>query len=389
MTSVSSSFHFDDALAKDHRGSYPSASAHPADRYPSPPMSPPQPLPVPSEPYSIDSSGYGASFYAEVDAVERDRQLARARAEQQHEAQASARARPVSYQPSTAPYNATLTPEEQLYQYEHVSREHDEWQQQQQQQAAVAAGSQSRKRASHQPPSATERAAPRERTIGEDHPAVVAFKKEHPRRAQLEFGSYILLQTLGEGEFGKVKLAIHKSFGEECAVKLIKKGNLGGDGDSRMQKVRREIEVLSVRAPLPPLSVPSCLCCSKPDLLHLRAEQHVKHPNVVRLYDLVETEKYIGIILGFADGQSPCNEGPRPTRADLIAPALRRRALRPHPRPPLPQGEGCLQAVCPAHIWRPLPPLEKHHPPRPQAREPPARQGAQCHHHRLWLCQPV
>jgi hypothetical protein len=344
---------------------------------------------VPSEPYSIDSSGYGASFYAEVDAVERDRQLARARAEQQHEAQASARARPVSYQPSTAPYNATLTPEEQLYQYEHVSREHDEWQQQQQQQAAVAAGSQSRKRASHQPPSATERAAPRERTIGEDHPAVVAFKKEHPRRAQLEFGSYILLQTLGEGEFGKVKLAIHKSFGEECAVKLIKKGNLGGDGDSRMQKVRREIEVLSVRAPLPPLSVSPCLCCSKPDLLHLRAEQHVKHPNVVRLYDLVETEKYIGIILGFADGQSPCNEGPRPTRADLIAPALRRRALRPHPRPPLPQGEGCLQAVCPAHIWRPLPPLEKHHPPRPQAREPPARQGAQCHHHRLWLCQPV
>lgn len=246
MTSVSSSFHFDDALAKDHRSAYTSA---PADQYPSPPMSPPQPLPAPAEPYPTDATGYDASFYAEIDAVERDRQLAQA--EQQREAQASSRARPVSYQPTTTgssmPYATTLSPEEQLYQYEHASREQHEWHAQQA--AAAAAGSHSRKRASHQPPSATERAAPRERTIGEDHPAVVAFKKEHPRRAQLEFGSYILLQTLGEGEFGKVKLSVHKDFGEECAVKLIKKHNLGGDGDSRMLKVRREIEVLSVRRP--------------------------------------------------------------------------------------------------------------------------------------------
>lgn len=31
--------------------------------------------------------------------------------------------------------------------------------------------------------------------------------------------------------------------------------------------------------------------------------QLVRHPNIVRLYDIVETEKYIGIILEIADGK--------------------------------------------------------------------------------------
>jgi hypothetical protein len=29
----------------------------------------------------------------------------------------------------------------------------------------------------------------------------------------------------------------------------------------------------------------------------------VKHPNIVRLFDVIETEKYIGIILDFANGK--------------------------------------------------------------------------------------
>jgi hypothetical protein len=31
--------------------------------------------------------------------------------------------------------------------------------------------------------------------------------------------------------------------------------------------------------------------------------QNVKHPNIVRLFDVIETEKYIGIILDFANGE--------------------------------------------------------------------------------------
>lgn len=87
-----------------------------------------------------------------------------------------------------------------------------------------------------------------------------------------KFGPYILLQTVGEGEFGKVKLGLHSQWGEEVAVKLIRRGNI--DTSVRMSKVEREIEVLRT----------------------------LKHPNIVRLYDVIETDKYIGIILEYASG---------------------------------------------------------------------------------------
>ncbi|KAG6865584.1 hypothetical protein C0991_001133 [Blastosporella zonata] len=104
------------------------------------------------------------------------------------------------------------------------------------------------------------------------HPAAVAYATAHPRRTIPKFGPYLLLQTLGEGEFGKVKLGLHSQWGEEVAVKLIRRGNV--DNTVRMSKVEREIEVLRT----------------------------LKHPNIVRLYDVIETDKYIGIILEYASG---------------------------------------------------------------------------------------
>lgn len=80
------------------------------------------------------------------------------------------------------------------------------------------------------------------------HPAVAAYQRDHPRRTLLRFGPYVLLQTLGEGEFGKVKLGVHTEYGEEVAVKLIKRGNL--DTELRMSKVTREINVLKVSSQL-------------------------------------------------------------------------------------------------------------------------------------------
>lgn len=76
------------------------------------------------------------------------------------------------------------------------------------------------------------------------HPAAVAYAAAHPRRTIPKFGPYLLLQTLGEGEFGKVKLGLHSQWGEEVAVKLIRRGNV--DNSVRMSKVEREIEVLRV-----------------------------------------------------------------------------------------------------------------------------------------------
>jgi Protein kinase domain len=77
------------------------------------------------------------------------------------------------------------------------------------------------------------------------HPAAAQYAANHPRRAIPKFGPYLLLQTLGEGEFGKVKLGLHTNWGEEVAVKLIKRHNI--DSAIRMSKVEREIEVLRVR----------------------------------------------------------------------------------------------------------------------------------------------
>ncbi|KAJ6480655.1 kinase-like domain-containing protein [Mycena vulgaris] len=105
------------------------------------------------------------------------------------------------------------------------------------------------------------------------HPAVVAYVANHPNRPIPKFGAYYyILQTLGEGEFGKVKLGLHSKYGEEVAVKLIRRET--ADNEGKMAKIAREIEILDM----------------------------LKHPNIVRLYDVIETDKYIGIILEYASG---------------------------------------------------------------------------------------
>ncbi|CAG8528779.1 8474_t:CDS:10 [Dentiscutata erythropus] len=86
------------------------------------------------------------------------------------------------------------------------------------------------------------------------------------------FGPYLLLQTLGEGEFGKVKLGMHVDTGEEVAIKLIRKESV--DTPSRLTKIEREIGVL----------------------------RSVMHPNIVKLYDVFEADRYIGIIMEYASG---------------------------------------------------------------------------------------
>lgn len=114
--------------------------------------------------------------------------------------------------------------------------------------SATASG---RKRASHSVVTSTQQ---EEQPVYRDiysHPAALEYAAAHPRRTIPKFGPYLLLRTLGEGEFGKVKLGLHMQWGEEVAVKLIRRGNI--DSSVRMSKVEREIEVLRVRTdPLKP-----------------------------------------------------------------------------------------------------------------------------------------
>ncbi|KAF8513682.1 kinase-like domain-containing protein [Gautieria morchelliformis] len=104
------------------------------------------------------------------------------------------------------------------------------------------------------------------------HPATVAFVTAHPRRTIRKFGPYILLQTLSQGAFATVKLRLHCQRGEDVAVKLIRSSN--ADSPLRMTQVQREIEVL----------------------------RNIQHPNIVWLYEVIEIDHCIGIVLQYALG---------------------------------------------------------------------------------------
>lgn len=104
-----------------------------------------------------------------------------------------------------------------------------------------------RKRQSHNPAATLQASPPKAEYLSDEyvlHPSVHAYKQAHPHRHMIALGQYILLQTLGEGEFGKVKLGVHSDYGVEVAIKLIRRGAL--DDDARANKVEREIEVLRV-----------------------------------------------------------------------------------------------------------------------------------------------
>ncbi|KAJ5676764.1 uncharacterized protein N7477_002397 [Penicillium maclennaniae] len=93
------------------------------------------------------------------------------------------------------------------------------------------------------------------------------------KRKETTFGTYILGQTLGEGEFGKVKLGWKRDGSIQVAIKLIRRESLGSN-PSRLPKIYREIAIL----------------------------RELAHPNIVRLHEMVETDRHIGIIMEYASG---------------------------------------------------------------------------------------
>eukprot|EP01102_Stenamoeba_stenopodia_P007388 TRINITY_DN206_c0_g8_i1.p1 TRINITY_DN206_c0_g8~~TRINITY_DN206_c0_g8_i1.p1 ORF type:complete len:898 (-),score=181.60 TRINITY_DN206_c0_g8_i1:97-2790(-) len=84
-------------------------------------------------------------------------------------------------------------------------------------------------------------------------------------------GNYDLGRTIGKGQFGKVKIARHVLTGEKVAVKIIRKFMLD---DNTMKLVRREINIMKL----------------------------LKHPHIIRLYEVMETEKLLFLIMEYASG---------------------------------------------------------------------------------------
>jgi protein-serine/threonine kinase len=98
-------------------------------------------------------------------------------------------------------------------------------------------------------------------------------RHEGGKRKEMKFGEYILGQTLGEGEFGKVKMGWKRDGSAQVAIKLIRKESLDNN-PTRLPKIHREIAIL----------------------------KELDHPNIVRLHEMYETERHIGIILEYASG---------------------------------------------------------------------------------------
>ncbi|XP_053211325.1 MAP/microtubule affinity-regulating kinase 3-like isoform X3 [Panonychus citri] len=84
-------------------------------------------------------------------------------------------------------------------------------------------------------------------------------------------GRFRLLKTIGKGNFAKVKLARHLPTGIEVAIKIIDKTLLN---PSSLQKLFREVRIMKM----------------------------LDHPNIVKLFQVIETEKTLYLIMEYASG---------------------------------------------------------------------------------------
>lgn len=96
-------------------------------------------------------------------------------------------------------------------------------------------------------------------------------EKDKKQKAKA-IGHYILGKSIGEGTFGKVKQGVHTLTGEKVAVKILEKDKIQDVAD--VERVAREIHILKI----------------------------VRHPNVIQLYEIIETQKQLYLIMEYANG---------------------------------------------------------------------------------------
>ncbi|XP_048852713.1 MAP/microtubule affinity-regulating kinase 3-like isoform X9 [Brienomyrus brachyistius] len=115
---------------------------------------------------------------------------------------------------------------------------------------------------------------------GDGRTEVVAFSGRSGARSrnstssadeQPHVGNYRLLKTIGKGNFAKVKLARHILTGREVAIKIIDKTQLN---PTSLQKLFREVRIMKI----------------------------LNHPNIVKLFEVIETEKTLYLVMEYASG---------------------------------------------------------------------------------------
>ncbi|XP_043232341.1 MAP/microtubule affinity-regulating kinase 3-like isoform X14 [Amphibalanus amphitrite] len=103
--------------------------------------------------------------------------------------------------------------------------------------------------------------------------SVAQIKESSRTRPDSEphIGKYQLLKTIGKGNFAKVKLAKHLPTGEEVAIKIIDKTQMN---PGSLQKLFREVRIMKM----------------------------LDHPNIVKLYQVIETKKTLYLVMEYASG---------------------------------------------------------------------------------------
>lgn len=97
--------------------------------------------------------------------------------------------------------------------------------------------------------------------------------KAAPPRSAQRLGQYNVVKTLGEGSFGKVKLAIHQVSGQQVALKIISRRKL--ITRDMAGRIEREIQYL----------------------------QLLRHPHIIKLYTVITTPSEIVMVLEYAGNE--------------------------------------------------------------------------------------
>ena len=90
-------------------------------------------------------------------------------------------------------------------------------------------------------------------------------------------GNYYLEETIGEGAFAKVKLAIHIPTGEKVAIKILNKEHLFEEASefNDINKIRKEINIL----------------------------KRIRHKNIIQLYEIMESKSHLYIVMEYCENK--------------------------------------------------------------------------------------
>ena len=87
-----------------------------------------------------------------------------------------------------------------------------------------------------------------------------------------ELSNYKYIKTIGEGTFGKVKLALHILTGEKVAIKILQKNLI--KYEKHYQRIQNEIKYLKL----------------------------LNHPNIIKIYEVIENASSFFIVMEYATG---------------------------------------------------------------------------------------